>query len=41
MSKWKDIGEGVMIWGARTLDGNSHRVPKLRARLEKLSSPDG
>ncbi len=24
-----------------TLDGNSHRVPKLRARLEKLSSPDG
>jgi putative GTP pyrophosphokinase len=24
-----------------TLEGNSHRVPKLRARLEKLSSPEG
>ena len=23
-----------------TLDGNSHRVPLLRARLEKLSTPE-
>ena len=23
-----------------TLEGNSHRVPKLRARLEKLTGPD-
>jgi homoserine dehydrogenase len=24
-----------------TLEGNSHRVPLLRARLEKLSTPEG
>lgn len=24
-----------------TLEGNSHRVPKLRARLEKLTTPEG
>ena len=24
-----------------TLAGNSHRVPLLRARLEKLSTPEG